>query len=169
MTGPILGVLICGIICSKIGGYTSRKGMHFILTLNVVACISSIFITATLNAVLSLIACWLYLFCYAAVTPLQGGVIIASLPKDLKANGFSINMFLLNGIGSFPSSYIFSLIADHIRDHYSEQKNMRYRTAMAFIMYYNYVGLVLAGIAGNLRLRLKGELGSSDGEEIEKI
>ena len=93
MTGPVVGILICGIICSKIGGYTSKNGMIFILALNIIACISSVFMTATLNSILSLSCFWLYLFCYAAVTPLQGGVIIASLPKDLKGNGFSINMF----------------------------------------------------------------------------
>ena len=169
MTGPVVGILICGIICSKIGGYTSKNGMIFILVLNIIACVSSVFMTATMNSIISLSCFWLYLFCYAAVTPLQGGVIIASLPKDLKGNGFSINMFFLNSIGSFPSSYVYGLIADYIYDHYPEQNDMRYRTAMMITMYYNYFGLILAGIAGILRLRLKGELGSEINEEIKRI
>ena len=78
-------------------------------------------------------------------------------------------MFFLNLIGSFPSSYVYGLIADYINDHYPEQKDMRYKTAMMITMYYNYFGLVLAGIAGILRLRLKGELGSDVNEEIERI
>ena len=77
--------------------------MIFILLLNIIACIASLLITATLNAVLSLGACWLYLFCYAAVTPLQGGVIISSLPKNLKGNGFSINMFYFKWLIIFKS------------------------------------------------------------------
>ena len=169
MTGPVVGILICGIICSKIGGYTSKNGMIFILALNIIACVSSVFITATLNSWISLSASWLYLFCLAAVTPLQGGVIIASLPKDLKGNGFSINMFFLNLIGSFPSSYVYGLIADYFKVHDPEQKDMRYRTAMIITMYYNYFGLILAGIAGILRLNLKGELGSDMDEETKKI
>ena len=40
MTGPVFGILICGIICSKIGGYGSKNGMIFILILNIIACIS---------------------------------------------------------------------------------------------------------------------------------
>ena len=168
MTGPVIGILICGIICSKIGGYASKNGMIFILLLNILACIASLLITATLNPVLSLGACWLYLFCYAAVTPLQGGVIISSLPKSLKGNGFSINMFLLNGLGSFPSSYVYGIIADYIQDHYPEEKQMRYRAAMMITMYYNYVGLILAGIAGILRLKLKRELGDYGSEELEE-
>ena len=162
MTGPVLGILICGIICSKLGGYASKNGMIFIIILNIIACISSHFITLTLNPFLSLSANWLYLFCYAAVTPLQGGVIIASLPKELKGNGFSINMFLLNGIGSFPSSYIFGLIADYFN--YLEESK-KYRTAMMIIMFYNYLGLILIIIAGIFRFRLKGELGNNEENE----
>ena len=169
MTGPVVGILICGIICSKIGGYTSKNGMIFILVLHIIACISSLFITATLNSWISLTACWLYLSCYAAATPLQGGVIIASLPKDLKGNGFSINMFLLNLIGSFPSSYVYGLIADYIKDHYPEQEDMKYRIAMSITMYYNYFGLILTGIVEVLRLRFHGELGSNVNEEIKNL
>ena len=161
MTGPVLGILICGIICSKLGGYASKKGMIFIIILNVIACISSHFITLTLNPFLSLSANWLYLFCYAAVTPLQGGVIIASLPKELKGNGFSINMFLLNGIGSFPSSYIFGLISDYFNKYNLENK-VKYRKAMIIIMFYNYLGLILIIIAGIFRFRLQGELGNNE-------
>ena len=112
LTGPILGIIVCGIIITKIGGYASRNGMAFILTLNIIASVISIFITITLNPYLSLGSAWIYLFCLAAVTPLQGGVIISSLPKELKGNGYSINMFFLNALGSFPSSYVFALICD---------------------------------------------------------
>ena len=161
MTGPIFGIIICGIIMTKIGGYGSKKGMIFILVLNFLACVSSLFITITLNTFLSLFSAWLFLFCYAAVTPLQGGVIIACLPKELKGNGYSINMFFLNAIGSFPSSYVFALICDFIKNHYPEQGNMRYRTTMRIIMLYNLVGLILIGIASLFRFKLDGELGSS--------
>lgn len=162
MTGPILGILICGIIMSKIGGYTSKKGMIFILILNIAACIISLFITISLNTFISLASAWFYLFCFAAVTPLQGGVIIASLPLELKGNGFSVNMFFLNGIGSFPSSYVFSLICDFIKDYYPEQGDMRYRTTMRITMLYNFVGLILVSIGSFLRFRLSGEFGNSD-------
>ena len=166
MTGPVLGILICGIICSKIGGYASKNGMIFIIILNIIACITSHLITLTLNSFISLFACWLYLFCFAAVTPLQGGVIIASLPKELKGNGFSINMFFLNGLGSFPSSYIFGLIADFFMDIY-QKKDIKYRKAMMATMFYNYVGLILIIIAGIFRFKLKGDLGNYEEKEKE--
>ena len=165
ITGPILGILIIGFIMQKIGGYGSRNGMIFIIILNVVASGVSMLFSATLNTFISLGSAWIYLFCLAAVTPLQGGVIIASLPKELKGNGYSINMFLLNGIGSFPSSYVFSLICDYIGENYDET-NMRYRTTMRVVMFYNFVGLLLVILAGIVRFRIKGDLGvEKPGEE----
>ena len=148
----------------KIGGYGSRNGMIFIIVLNVVAAIVSMIFPATLNTFISLASAWVYLFCLAAVSPLQGGVIIASLPKELKGNGYAINMFFLNGIGSFPSSYVFALICDFIRDNYDES-NMRYKTTMRIVMLYNFFGLLLIILAGIVRFRIKGDLGVEQKEE----
>ena len=159
ITGPIVGILIIGIIMQKIGGYASRNGMYLIIILNVIASVISIMITISLNTFISLGACWIYLFCLAAITPLQGGLIIASLPQELKGNGYSINMFFLNAVGSFPSSYVFGLVCDFIRDHFDES-DMRYRTTMRIIMYYNFVGLLLVILAAIFRLKIKGDLGS---------
>ena len=167
ISGPILGVLIIGIIMQKIGGYGSKNGMILIIILNTIASFISILITATLNTFISLGSAWIYLFCLAAVTPLQGGVVIASLPKELKGNGYSINMFFLNGLGSFPSSYVFALICDFIRDNYDES-NMRYRTTMRVVMFYNFFGLLLIILAGIVRFRIKGDLNVDQKKEIKE-
>ena len=77
-------------------------------------------------------------------------------------------MFFLNGLGSFPSSYVFALICDFIRDNYDES-NMRYRTTIRVTMFYNFFGLLLIILAGIVRFRIKGDLGSEPKEEfIEK-
>ena len=151
----------------KIGGYGSRKGMILILILNAIAAAISLIFTLTLNTFISLGSAWIYLFCLAAVTPLQGGVIIASLPKELKGNGYAVNMFFLNALGSFPSSYVFALICDFIRDKY-DQSNMRYRTTMRIVMFYNFVGLALIIIGAIFRFRIKGELGLENKENDNK-
>jgi hypothetical protein len=173
LAGPVIGILICGIICKKIGGYESKNGMKFILILNILASVSSSLITIALNSFLSLSMAWIFLFCYASCTPLQGGIIIASLPKELKGNGYSINMFLLNCIGSFPSSYIYALISDAFQDYYynkhpNENSNMKYRHSLTVTMLYSYFGLTMIIIASILRFKLKGDLGSSENKQIEE-
>ena len=168
LTGPIFGILICAIIITKIGGYESKNGLIFILVLNIFGSIISLFITISLNTFISLGSSWLYLFCLAAATPLQGGVILSSLPKELKASGYSINVFFLNILGSFPSSYVFALICDFIRDNYPEEENMRYRTTMRITMFYNFFGLFLIILGIIFIFRLKGEFGSSKNNKKEK-
>lgn len=163
LSGPISGVIICGAICSKIGGYATKKGMIFIIIINILGCISSHFISLTLNSFVSLSACWIFLFFYAGVTPLQNGVIIASLPKKLKGNGYSINIFLLNLLGSFPSSYVFGLISDGLQKHYPDE-GVKYRKTMMISMLYNYVGLILIIFGGIIRLRLSRELENNEEE-----
>ena len=167
VSGPILGILIIGIIMQKIGGYGSRKGMVLIIILNVIASLISITITVSLNTFISLASCWIYLFCLAAISPLQGGLIIASLPQELKGNGYSINMFFLNAIGSFPSSYVYGLVCDFINDNY-DSSDMKYRTAMRIVMYYNFVGLLLISIAGFFRFKIKGDLKNKNENVIEE-
>ena len=170
LAGPVIGIIICGIICKKIGGYESKNGMKFILILNILASVSSSLITITLNSFFSLSMAWIFLFCYASCTPLQGGVIIASLPKELKGNGYSINMFLLNCIGSFPSSYIYTLICDAFQKYYykNENNDMKYRHSLTITMLYSYFGLIMIIIASILRFKLKGDLGSSENKQIEE-
>ena len=167
ITGPILGVLIIGIIMQKIGGYGSRKGMILIIILNTIGAFISLVFTLTLNTFMSLASAWIYLFSLAAVAPLQGGIIIASLPKELKANGYAVNMFFLNALGSFPSSYVFSLICDFIYDKY-DKSNMRYRTTMRIVMFYNFVGLALIIVGAIFRFRIKGDLGAENKEKDNK-
>lgn len=173
LAGPVIGIIICGIICKKIGGYESKNGMKFILILNILASVSSSLITVTLNSFFSLSMAWIFLFCYASCTPLQGGVIIASLPKELKGNGYSINMFLLNCIGSFPSSYIYALICDafdeyYYKKHKNENSNMKYRHSLTITVLYSYFGLTMIIIASILRFKLKGDLGSSENKQLEE-
>lgn len=158
VTGPLIGVISGGIICSKLGGYVSKNGMIFILICFGVAALSSSFIGLNNNTFVCLLSCWIYLFADAASTPLNGGVIIASLPPHLKGNGYSVNMFFLNCIGSFPSSYVYSLICDFITDHYKGIGNEYLQYSMRITMTYNYVGLILALFAGYFRFKIKGDL-----------
>ena len=79
-----------------------------------------------------------------------------------------INVFFLNILGSFPSSYVFALICDFIRDNYPEEENMRYRTTMRITMFYNFFGLFLIILGIIFIFRLKGEFGSSKNNKKEK-
>ena len=168
ITGPSTGAILGGIICSKIGGYASKNGMWMMLILTIIASISSTLLTISNNTFFFSVICWIYFFCLAAVTPLAGGLIISALPNDLKGSGYSVNMFFLNGIGSFPGPAIYSLIADLIKNNKKDNDYSYLKKAMEITMYYNYVGMVLMIIASVLRFRIKGDLGDDKKKEDDK-
>ena len=163
LLGPTSGMVFGGIICSKLGGYIKRKSMTFVIIS--MACGSAISMGIachTINA-LFVAASWTYLFGIGAVVPPISGIIISCLDQNLRGDGFSICNCFNNLIGSFPSSYVFSLLVDAFSD---KDERDRYRYAWMITMCYNFVGLIYVIIAGIFRFRIKGDL--SENEEEKK-
>ena len=164
LLGPTSGMVFGGIICSKFGGYVKRKSMTFVIISMAIAAIISMAIACHEIAVLFVITGWTYLFGIGAVIPPISGIIISCLDKNLRGDGFSICNLFNNLIGSFPSSYVFSLLVDGFE---KEPEEDRYRYAWMITMSYNFIGLFYVLIAGIFRYRIKGDL--SENEEEQKV
>ena len=164
LLGPTSGMVFGGIICSKFGGYVKRKSMTFVIISMAIASIISMAIACHEIAVLFVITGWTYLFGFGAVIPPISGIIISCLDKNLRGDGFSICNLFNNLIGSFPSSYVFSLLVDGFE---KEPEEDRYRYAWMITMSYNFIGLFYVLIAGIFRYRIKGDL--SENEEEQKV
>ena len=164
LLGPTSGMVFGGIICAKFGGYVKRKSMTFVIISMAIAAIISMAIACHEIAVLFVITGWTYLFGIGAVIPPISGIIISCLDKNLRGDGFSICNLFNNLIGSFPSSYVFSLLVDGFE---KEPEEDRYRYAWMITMSYNFIGLFYVLIAGIFRYRIKGDL--SENEEEQKV
>ena len=164
LLGPTSGMVFGGIICSKFGGYVKRKSMTFVIISMAIASIISMAIACHEIAVLFVITGWTYLFGIGAVIPPISGIIISCIDKNLRGDGFSICNLFNNLIGSFPSSYVFSLLVDGFE---KEPEEDRYRYAWMITMSYNFIGLFYVLIAGIFRYRIKGDL--SENEEEQKV
>ena len=162
--GPTSGMVFGGIICSKLGGYVKRKSMTFVIISMAIASAISMTIACHKISAIFIIAGWTYLFGIGAVIPPISGIIISCLDNNLRGDGFSICNCLNNLIGSFPSSYVFSLLVDAFEE---KPEGDRYRYAWMITMGYNFIGLLYVIIAGIFRYRIKGDL-SEDVEEKEK-
>ena len=70
-------------------------------------------------------------------------------------------------MGSFPSSYVFSILVDAFSEKSEEDQ---YRYAWMITMCYNFVGLLYVIIAGIFRYKIKGDLlgETNDKNNIEK-
>ena len=168
LLGPTSGMVFGGIICSKLGGYIKRKSMTFVLiSMSVASGISMIIACHTISP-LFVVVSWTYLFGIGAVVPPLSGIIISCLEQKLRGDGFSICNCFNNLIGSFPSSYVFSLLVDAFS---KKEEKERYKNAWMITMCYNFVGLIYVIIAGIFRYRIKGDLSESETEKnniIEK-
>lgn len=162
--GPTTGMVCGGIICSKLGGYIKRSSMTFVIICMAIASIISMFIACHDFKILFVITGWTYLFAIGASIPPISGIIISCLDNNLRGDGFSFCNLILNLLGSFPSSYVYSLLTDAFSDKGDDQ----YKYAWMISMAYNFVGLLFAIIGGLFRFRIKGDLSETKKEVIEE-
>ena len=172
LLGPILGMLFGGIICSQLGGYGKRSTMIFIILLVAIGSTISEMTGLFKNTLSFIILSWLFLFLICATIPPESGIIISSLDNNLRGDGFALCNCILNLIGNFPASYVFSLLSD-IFESSLEQKDKEefkhYRIAWSISMGYNFVGLLFLIIAGIYRFRIKGDLSNDESKDVERI
>ena len=162
--GPTTGMVCGGIICSKLGGYVKRKSMTFVILCMTIASFISMLVACHEIKVLFVIAGWTYLFAIGASIPPISGIIISCLDNNLRGDGFSFCNLILNLLGGFPSSYVYSLLADAFKD----KGNDQYKYAWMISMGYNFIGLIFVIIAGIFRFRIKGDLSETKNEELKE-
>ena len=160
--GPTTGMVCGGIICSKLGGYVKKSSMTFVIICMAISSIISMFIAFHDLTILFVITGWSYLFSIGASIPPISGIIISCLDNDLRGDGFSFCNLIINLIGSFPSSYVYSLLADAF-EYKGETVKLQY--AWMFSMAYNFVGLIFVIIAGIFRFRIKGDLSENKSDK----
>ena len=162
--GPTTGMVFGGIICSKLGGYVKKLSMSFVILCMAIASVISMLIAFHKIEIIFGITSWLYLFSIGASIPPISGIIISCLDNNLRGDGFSFCNLIINLIGSFPSSYAYSLLADAFQ-YKGEESKLQY--AWMFSMGYNFVGLIFIIIGGLFRFRIDGDLSDNTDNKEE--
>ena len=164
--GPTTGMVVGGIITSKLGGYVKKSSMTFVIISMAIASTISMLISIHKIPALFVLTSWTYLFAIGATIPPISGIIISCLDNNLRGDGFSVCNFILNLFGSFPSSYVYSLLADLFSK--GENDTDKYRKAWGVSMAYNFFGLLLVIIGGIFRYKIKGDLSETQEEKKEE-
>jgi MFS family permease len=109
-TAPIFGVLFGGWMVDRLGGYKGVRGLNVaakssaIFGLIAVLCgVPAIFITSFLPFIALI---WLLLFFGGAVLPPATGIVMSSVPQEMRAMSNSVSMLLC--AFSFPDIFIHS-------------------------------------------------------------
>lgn len=136
VTAPASGIIIGGIIVEKLGGYESRRAIVACLFFGIGAAISAIPIVIFNNVGGFASFLWLFLFFGGSVIPNLMGILISSLPKDLRSSGSSLANLINNTFGFIPSPFLYGLI-------YKRTEETSPKTAYGFIVFYSYVSIIL--------------------------
>jgi predicted permease len=110
LTAPTFGVIIGGLIVDRLGGYTSKGAFDFVLICSFFSAISGLPIPYLNNfhAVVGLL--WLLLFFGGSMMPAVTGIMISSVPRNMRAVANSIAQLCSNTFGYFPSPFLYGLV-----------------------------------------------------------
>jgi hypothetical protein len=135
ITSPTLGVIFGGWTISKIGGYESK---HSILLCFIYASLASIFslpVPIFDDLAKFTIFLWFVLFFGGAIVPPLTGIIISTLPNNLRGSANSVTCFLSNLLGYLPAPSVYGTINE-------TYKASNPKIAFFFIMYYSVTGVI---------------------------
>ena len=157
--GPV-GNVVGGIISECIGGYQNKKSGFVVIILQILSAIGGMAIPYTKSIWEFTCANLLFLFSFSALFPIVLGIIINSLPNEMKALGNSFNNLVINLIGTVPGPYIYGVI----NDLYAKENP---RLAAKVLFMFPLVTLCLFSYGGIVRYRGRKE-GKKEKNEFDK-
>lgn len=144
ITSPTLGVICGGLLSAKFGGYESRHSILICLILGILAASCSIPVTIVNDILPFTLYLWLLLFFGGAIVPIITGIIISSLPMNLRGSANSITSILCTLLGYMPAPYVYGRIYETTKYSYD-------RFAFMCVMYYSLFGVFLLALSSYFR------------------
>eukprot|EP00760_Papus_ankaliazontas_P038323 PhM_4_TR9081/c0_g1_i5/m.92495 len=145
-TGPVLGVVLGGVVLDRIGGYQAHvdRAAMFGTTCGVLAFVFAV-VTLLLSDFWSIIATvWMLLFLGGAVVPTATGMMMSCVPRDMRNLGSSFAAMTFNLFGYFLGPFLCGAIAD-VAD---------LRWGFRIVMLWSVVAVVSMGYAAVIARRM---------------
>jgi hypothetical protein len=110
LSGPSSGLIIGAKISDYLGGYSGKYALIFCLINAIFAGILGIFFTFVDDYRILIILIWFEMFFGAAFVPTLQGLMISSIPSDVRALGNSLAQLIMNLLGSLPAPMLYGYI-----------------------------------------------------------
>ena len=153
--GPIIGIAIGGFLGSMTGGYEKKNSVLAIFILQAISSLFSIFVPLVNNINLFSLYLTLFNLFMSSVIPVNTGLILWTLPKNLKGFGNGVGNLITTIIGKFPSPLLYGYI-QYIFNDYNK------RIGMHFLMKISFIGEICLAFATLFRFK-------DNFTEIEKV
>ena len=153
--GPIIGMSLGGFIGSLTGGYEKKQSVLAIFILQSISSVISVFVPITDNIYFFVLYLSFFSTFMATVVPLNTGLIIWSMPNNLKGFGNGISNLMTIILGKFPAPFLYG---------YLQYKLNKYnkKIGMISLMAFSFLGVIYLGLATFFRYK-------NNYIEIEKI
>ena len=153
--GPIIGIAIGGFLGSMTGGYEKKNSVLAIFILQAISSLFSIFVPLVNNINLFSLYLTLFNLFMSSVIPVNTGLILWTLPKNLKGFGNGVGNLITTIIGKFPSPLLYGYI-QYLFNDYNK------RIGMHFLMKISFLGEICLAFATLFRFK-------DNFTEIEKV
>ena len=165
VTSPPLGMVIGGIILSKVGGYESEKAIYIPLISSLIVSIFANLAPLSTNAYIFLPLFWVYFFSGSTIIPAANGISLVSVEKKYAGAASSISILLYNVLGRFPGPNLYAFFKSLVDDDTS-------RTPMWLLLNVSVIGFLAVLIALKFNKKkfkkLKEELLKKEKEKEEQ-
>ena len=153
--GPIIGIALGGFIGSLTGGYEKKNSILAIFILQAISVTFSVFVPLVDNINLFTLYLTIFNTFMSSVIPVNTGLILWTLPKNLKGFGNGVGNLFTTIIGKFPSPFLYGYIQNKFNDYNK-------KIGMHFLMKFSFLGEISLAFATYFRFK-------DNFTEIEKV
>ena len=144
--GPIIGMAIGGFIGSLTGGYEKKQSVLAIFILQIITSILSVFVPLANRIYFFVLYLSLFTTFLASVVPVNTGLILWTMPKNMKGFGNGISNLITTFLGKLPAPFLYGYLQFKFI-------NFHKRIGMIFLMSFSFVGAICLGFATIFRYK----------------
>lgn len=119
MTSPPAGIIVGGILSSKVGGYDNKKAINIPLIASFLVCIFANIVPLSRNLYFFLPTFSFFLFLGSVVLPVAHGILLVSVDKQYAGSASSLSTLIYNFFGRLPGPNLYAFYRSLIKDIHS--------------------------------------------------
>jgi MFS family permease len=157
-SSPTIGVILGGYMVAYLRGYENKRVYDLCFIFSILTFFNAVISIFCRKILYFIIFTWLTLLFGGAIMPILTGIVITSLPQNLRASGNSLQLFIGTLFGYLPAPYVYGAIQDYFND--------GGRRAMFFNMSYFSICVILLGCSRQIKYHTKNIINLEFTEEL---
>ena len=146
VVGPIIGMALGGFIGSLTGGYEKKHSVLAIFILQTISAIISVFVPLTDNIYFFVLYLSFFNLFMATVVPVNTGLILWTMPKNMKGFGNGVSNLITTMLGKLPAPFLYG----YLQYKFNEYNK---KIGMIFLMSFSFLGVIYLGMATIFRYK----------------